>query len=279
MALRVGLVQLNAGDDPATNLPITLGHIRTAAAGGAQFVATPEVTNIVSSSRSHQRAVLRPEPQDETLAALRAEAKALGIWLLIGSLAVQSDDPSDDRFANRSFLIAPTGEIAARYDKIHMFDVALDGGESYRESAGFRPGSKAVLTATPIGKIGLTVCYDMRFPALYRALAQAGAQIITVPAAFTVQTGRAHWHALLRARAIETGAFILAPAQCGQHVGRQTYGHSLVVNPWGEVIAEADDTQGVTFATIDLMEIEKARARIPSLRHDRAFDLPSEPPL
>lgn len=278
MALRVGLVQLTAGDDPAANLPITRAHIRTAAAGGAQLIATPEVTNIVSSSRSHQRAVLRSEADDPTLAALRAEADALGVWLLIGSLALLGDEGADARFANRSLLINPAGDIAARYDKIHMFDVDLPNGETYRESAGFAPGSRAILADTPLGKIGLTICYDMRFGALYRALAQSDAQIITVPAAFTVPTGRAHWHVLLRARAIETGAFILAPAQCGQHVGRKTYGHSLVVSPWGEVIAEAADSQGVTFADIDLTQVDEARARIPSLRHDRPFDLPNEAP-
>jgi len=279
MSFRVGLVQLNSGDDPAANLPIILNHIRNAAVGGAQFVATPEVTNIVATSRSHQRAVLRHEGDDATLTALIAEAKALNIWLLIGSLALLGDTPDDDRFVNRSCLISPQGVVVARYDKIHMFDVNLPNGETYRESAGFRPGNRAVLANTTLGKIGLTICYDMRFAALYRALAQAGAQIITVPSAFTVPTGQAHWHSLLRARAIETGAFIIAPAQCGQHVGRKTYGHSLVVSPWGNIIAEADETEGVTFAEIDLKHVDEARSRIPSLRHDRPFDLPSEAPL
>ncbi|MEX0968834.1 MAG: carbon-nitrogen hydrolase family protein [Paracoccaceae bacterium] len=273
--MRAGLVQLNSGDDPAANLPAILGYISEAAAGGATFVATPEVSNMVSSSRSHQRALLRTEAQDDTLAALSAQTAALGIWLLVGSLALLSDAPGEDRFANRSLLIDPKGRIVARYDKIHMFDVDLDGGETYRESAGFAPGNRAVLARTGIGRIGMTVCYDMRFAALYRALAKVGAEIITVPAAFTVPTGRAHWHVLLRARAIETGAFIIAPAQCGQHVGRKTYGHSLVVNPWGEVIAEAGETPGVTFADIDLNQVGKARARIPSLTHDRAFELPA----
>lgn len=272
--LRAGLVQLNSGDDPAANLPEILGYISAAAAGGATFIATPEVSNIVSSSRSHQRALLKTEAQDETLAALCAQTAALGVWLLVGSLALLSDTPGEARFANRSLLINPEGRVVARYDKIHMFDVDLDGGETYRESAGFAPGRRAVLAKTEIGQIGMTVCYDMRFASLYRALAKAGAEIITAPAAFTVPTGRAHWHVLLRARAIETGAFIIAPAQCGQHVGRKTYGHSLVVNPWGEVIAEAGETPGVTFADIDLNQVKAARARIPSLAHDRAFELP-----
>lgn len=271
--MRVGLVQLTVGDDPATNVLQTVALIRQAVAGGAEFVLTPECTNGLSSSRDHQRAVFHHESDDPTLATLRAEAAAAGIWVLIGSLALKTDD-ADGRFANRSFLISPNGAIAARYDKIHMFDVNVSDSEVYRESSGYRPGGQAVLADTPFGKIGLTICYDVRFPHLYRQLAQAGAQILTVPAAFNHITGAAHWEVLLRARAVETGCFILAPAQTGVHTervgkGRKTHGHSLVVAPWGEVLADGGTDPGVTFVDIDLSEVSKARARIPSLDHDR----------
>ena len=276
--MRAALIQLTVGDDPATNLPETLAHIRAAAAGGAGFVLTPECTNALSSNRTHQRAVLRHEDQDETLAALLDEAARLGIWLLIGSLGVLTND-ADGRFANRSFLIGPTGDIAARYDKIHMFDVNVSETEVYRESAGYRPGDRAVLADAGFAKIGMTVCYDLRFPHLFRSLAQAGAQILTVPAAFNHITGAAHWEVLLRARAIETGCFVLAPAQTGFHAeqqgkGRRTYGHSLAVAPWGEVLADADVEPGVTFVDLDLAEVDRARARVPSLSHDRKFVAP-----
>ncbi len=276
--MRAGLVQLNVGDDAVANLTQTLAHIRAAAAGGAGFVLTPECTNLLSSNRDHQRANLRLEAADATLAALRAEARALDIWLLIGSLGLLTQD-ADGRFANRSFLIAPTGEIAARYDKIHMFDVNVTETEVYRESAGYRPGAAAVLAQTPFAQIGMTVCYDLRFAHLYRRLAQAGADILTVPAAFNHITGAAHWHVLLRARAIETGCFVLAPAQTGFHPetqgkGRQTYGHSLAVAPWGEVLADGGTEPGVTLVDLDLAQVAKARARVPSLTHDREFTGP-----
>lgn len=278
--MRVGLVQLTVGDDPAVNLPETLSLLRAAAAGGAQFVLTPECTNLLSANRDHQRRVLRHEEADETLAALQAEAQALGIWLLIGSLALLTHD-ADGRFANRSFLIGPDGGIAARYDKIHMFDVNVSETEVYRESAGYRPGNRAVLAETPFAKIGMAVCYDLRFAHLFRRLAQAGAQILTVPAAFNHLTGQAHWEVLLRARAIETGCFVLAPAQTGFHPesagggkGRRTHGHSLVIAPWGEVLADGGTDPGVTFADLDLAEVDRARSRVPALQHDRAFDGP-----
>ncbi|MFN7595608.1 MAG: carbon-nitrogen hydrolase family protein [Cereibacter sp.] len=276
--MRVGLVQLTVSDDPAGNLPQTLALVRTAAAGGAGFVLTPECTNALSSNRGHQQDILHPEDSDPTLAALRAEAARAGIWLLIGSLGLKTRD-DDGRFANRSLLIDPTGAITARYDKIHMFDVTLSEAETYRESASYRPGARAVLAETPFGMLGLTVCYDIRFPALYRRLAQGGAQIITVPAAFNHITGAAHWETLLRARAIETGCYILAPAQTGFHAevrgkGRRTHGHSLVSAPWGEVLADAGTDPGVVFAEIDLAEVARARARVPSLSHDRPFDGP-----
>ncbi len=271
MSLTVGLVQFTAGDSPAANTEALLSYVNEAADGGAQFVLTPEVSNIISSSRSHQEKVLSHQDDDQTLKALCALAKSRQIWLLIGSLALKSDG---DRFLNRSFLILPTGKVLAHYDKIHMFDVALGGGESYRESAQFQPGNRAVLAETEIGKIGLTICYDLRFPHLHRALAKAGAHILTAPAAFTVPTGKAHWHTLLKARAIETGCFVLAPAMVGQHSPkRATYGHSLVVSPWGEVLADGGSGEGVTFATLDLKLVGQVRAKIPALSHDREFTL------
>jgi predicted amidohydrolase len=276
--MRAALVQLSVSDDPVANLPVTLAFVREAAAKGAGFVLTPELTNGLSSSRAHQRRVFYSEDEDPTLAALQAEAKAQGIWLLIGSLGLLTTD-ADGRFANRSFLIAPDGGIAARYDKIHMFDVNVSATEVYRESEGYRPGDKAVLARTPLGMIGMSVCYDLRFPALYRRLAQAGAQILTVPAAFNHITGAAHWEVLLRARAIETGCFVLAPAQTGFHAesqgkGRRTHGHSLAVAPWGEVMADGGSDPGVTLVEIDLARVDEARHRVPSLGHDRGFTGP-----
>jgi deaminated glutathione amidase len=276
--MRAALVQLSVTDDPAENLPATVDLVRKAVAAGAGFVLTPEMTNGLSSSRARQRAVFRHEDQDETLAALRDEAQLAGIWLLVGSLGLLTTE-DDGRFANRSFLIGHDGGIVARYDKIHMFDVNLSETEVYRESDGYRPGSRAVLARTTFAKIGMTVCYDLRFPSLYRQLAQAGAQILTVPAAFNHITGAAHWEVLLRARAIESGCFVLAPAQTGFHPeregkGRRTHGHSMAVAPWGEVLADGGSEPGVTLVDIDLSEVEKARQRVPSLSHDRRFGGP-----
>ncbi|MEI2804488.1 carbon-nitrogen hydrolase family protein [Albidovulum sp.] len=276
--MRAALLQLSVTDDPAENLPVTLSLVREAVAGGAGFVLTPEVTNCLSSDRARQRDLLRHEEDDPTLAALRAEAAGQGIWLLIGSLGLLTHD-DDGRFANRSLLISPDGAIAARYDKIHMFDVNVSETEQYRESSGYRPGTRAVLVGTPFGRIGMTVCYDVRFPQLYRRLAQAGAQILTVPAAFNDTTGAAHWHSLLRARAIENGAYVLAPAQTGSHAAhngrpRRTYGHSLAVSPWGEVLVDAGTEVGVSFVDLSLAEVDRARARVPSLAHDRDFEGP-----
>jgi predicted amidohydrolase len=237
------------------------------------------VTNCVSTSRERQQAVLQPEAEDITLAGLRAAAAELGLWLLIGSLGLKTTDP-DGRFANRSFLIGPEGGIRARYDKIHMFDVQVTEAETYRESAGFRPGDRAVTAETPFGVIGMTVCYDVRFPHLYRRLAQAGATILTVPAAFSPVTGAAHWEVLVRARAIESGAFVLAPAQCGDHAlsegkPRRTHGHSLAVSPWGEVLADGGTEPGISFVDIDPAAVAEARRRVPSLDHDRPFGGPA----
>ncbi|MEM8792152.1 MAG: carbon-nitrogen hydrolase family protein [Pseudomonadota bacterium] len=273
--VRAGLVQLNASDDPTANLPETERLIREAASGNADLVITPEVTNIVSASRTRQREVLRQEGEDQTLDRLRDVAAETGIHLIIGSLALKSDDP-EGRFVNRSFLIGPAGSILARYDKIHMFDVELGEGESYRESKGYRPGETAVVAETALGSIGLTICYDMRFPALYRALAEGGAQILTAPSAFTVSTGQAHWETLLRARAIETGSFMLAPAQWGTHKAtrgrtRETYGHSIAIDPWGRVLADAGEGIGVTLVDLDLTAVDEARRKIPSLANARNF--------
>lgn len=276
--MRAGLIQLSVNDDPAANLIVTQDMVREAASAGAKFVLTPEVTNCISSDRDQQRRVLRSEADDETLKALRADAVHLNIWLLIGSLGLLTED-DDGRFANRSFLISPSGDIVARYDKIHMFDVNVSEAEQYRESSGYRPGNSAILAQTPFAQIGLSVCYDVRFPHLYRRLAKAGAEILAVPAAFNDTTGAAHWETLLRARAIENGCFVLAPAQCGTHGShnsrpRKTYGHSLAIAPWGEVLADGGTEVGITLVDLDMTQVAKARARVPSLSHDRVFEGP-----
>jgi len=276
--MKAALIQLNSSDQPVDNIGQTLGFMREAAALGAKFLLTPEVTNCVSNSREHQQSVLQHEADDLTLKAMRQEAANLNIWLLIGSLALKTDD-ADGRFANRSFMISPSGEIKAQYDKIHMFDVDISATETYRESEGYRPGERAVLADTDFAKVGMTICYDVRFPHLHRTLAQNGAEILTGPAAFSPVSGAAHWHTLLRARAIETGCFVLAPAQCGKHnatIGRarSTHGHSLAVSPWGEVMADAGDRPGITLVDFDLAEVKQARSKIPSLSHDRDYGGP-----
>lgn len=274
MTLKVGLVQLNSGDRPAANLPVTVDLIAEAAQQGADFVLTPEVTNILPASRSRQSEVLQNEETDQTLAVLCNLAADLEIWLLIGSLALKSDDPAG-RFINRSFLVSPQGRPVARYDKIHMFNVTVSETETYRESAGYRPGNRAVVADTDFGRLGLSICYDLRFPHLYRRLAQAGAQILTVPSAFSPVTGRAHWEVLLRARAIENGAYMLAPAQTGQHgPNRATYGHSMVVDPWGKVMLDAGTKTGAFVLELDMEQVAQTRQRIPSLIHDRDFQGP-----
>lgn len=276
--MKTALLQLCSGDDPVANLAITMDLARQAVRGGAAFVLTPEVTNCVSLDRDRQRAVLVKEEQDQTLAALRDFARNAGVWMSIGSLAVKTDDP-DGRFANRSFLIDPDGAIVGRYDKIHMFDVSVTETETFRESAGYRPGKRAVVVQAPFGGVGMTVCYDLRFPHLHRDLAKAGADILLIPSAFSPVTGAAHWEVLLRARAIETGCFVVAAAQTGQHPTsgdkvRTTYGHSMVISPWGEVLADGGTEQGVVFVDLDLSEVSKARARIPALTHDRPYEGP-----
>lgn len=275
--MKAALAQITSSDDPVENLSMLRGMVRDAAAQGAGFVLTPEVSNCVSTSRSHQNKVLEPEDGNAFLAGMVDEAKAQGVWLLLGSIGVQTGD-ADGRFANRSFLISPEGAIAGWYDKIHMFDVDVTAEESYRESAGYRPGDRAVVADAGFARIGMTICYDLRFAKLYRTLAQAGAQILTVPAAFSPVTGAAHWEPILRTRAIETGCFVMAPAQCGTHKAssgkeRSTHGHSLVVAPWGEVLLDAGTEPGVYCVDLDLSAVDHARARVPSLSHDREFTL------
>jgi len=268
---RAALVQLRASRTIAPNLDQAEALIRQAAKGGADYVQTPENTALMELEPERVLALVQPEAESVPLARLRTLAAELGIWLHIGSLGIKI---GDGRVANRSYVIDPQGEIAARYDKLHMFDVDLAGGESYRESQYYGPGSKAVLADLPFGRLGMTICYDLRFPALYRALATEGANLIAVPAAFTRQTGRAHWHVLVRARAIETGAFVLAATQGGLHEnGRETFGHSMIVSPWGEILAEAGEEPCVIFADIDLAASDEARARIPALKHGRDFEI------
>ncbi|MDB6176799.1 carbon-nitrogen hydrolase family protein [Paracoccus sp. Z330] len=281
-ALAVGLLQLNVGDDPLDNLGQTVPLIRQAANDGARLVLTPEATNILSPDRKWQSRVLQAQDKDPTLAALRSEAAATGIWLLIGSLALKGEG-EDGRFVNRSFLIAPNGDIAASYDKLHMFDVTISETEQYRESSAYRPGDHAVIAQMAEVPIGMTICYDLRFPQLYRQLAQAGAQLLTVPSAFSPTTGQAHWEPLLRARAIENGCYILAPAQCGTHAApnspnrqpRKSHGHSLVVDPWGKILTDGGISPGISMVELDLKAVDRARSRIPSLTHDRAFHGPT----
>jgi len=265
-------IQLRAGRDVAVNVAAAAELIEKAAREGAQFIATPENTSLMEAERPLLLEKARAEEEDEALKALRAVARGRGIWLLVGSLPIKL---SAEKLANRSFLIGPDGLVRQSYDKIHMFDVDLANGESYRESRNFAPGLEARLASLPWGVLGMSVCYDLRFPHLYRALAHAGVHFLSVPSAFTQQTGEAHWHVLLRARAIETGCFVIAPAQGGLHEnGRTTYGHSLFVSPWGEVLGELGTEPGVLLQEIDPARGAQARARIPSLLHDRAFGLP-----
>jgi predicted amidohydrolase len=275
--MKTALLQITSSDHPQENIAIVGDMVRQAVAEGAEFVLTPEVSNCVSTSRKHQIAVLHHQDDDPFLGAMRDIAGQAGIWLLIGSIGMKTDD-ADGRFANRSFLIAPDGTIAGWYDKIHMFDVEVSAQETYRESAGYRPGDRAVVADMGAVKLGMSICYDIRFPHLYRALAHAGAHILTIPAAFSPVTGAAHWEPLLRARAIETGCFVLAPAQTGTHPAqagkpRKTYGHSMVIAPWGEVLLDAGTETGIFHVDLDLDQIEGARRRVASLTHDREFTI------
>jgi predicted amidohydrolase len=268
---RVGLIQMRSGRDPRANVDAAARLIHEAKAAGADYVQTPEMTNIMEVKREALFAALAPEESDLSLAAFRDTARTHRVWLHVGSLALKA---SPDKAVNRSFLIDPQGEITARYDKIHMFDVDLANGESYRESRSYRAGEVAIGADLPWGRLGLTICYDLRFPALYRALAEAGASFLAIPSAFTRQTGEAHWHVLMRARAIENTCYVLAAAQGGKHEnGRETFGHSLVVDPWGRVIAEGGEEPGVVMAEVAPADIVTARTRIPSLQHGRRFEV------
>ncbi len=271
--MRAGLIQFTSSDDPADNLARLRPLVAAATRGGADLICTPEVTNCVAP-RSRLQSVALGEDEDVVLAGLCEEAAEHKVWIAAGSLAVRTAE-DDGRLANRSLVIDPSGKVAARYDKIHMFDVDVSASETWRESQGFRPGNQAVVVRTPFAMLGLAICYDLRFPHLFRALAKAGADILLVPAAFTRPTGEAHWEVLLRARAIETGCFVLAAAQTGEHAGgRLTHGHSLAVAPWGEVLADGGRAPGLTLVDLDLSQVKEARQRVPALRHDRAFEGP-----
>ena len=268
--VRIALYQAQSGIEPAANAERLVAAVRDAAAGGAAMLFTPEMSGMLDRDRERALGKARVEAEDEVLAAVRGAAKSAGIWVNLGSLALRGEA---DKLANRGFVIDDRGEVRARYDKIHLFDVDLPTGESWRESAMYQPGREAVVVpGTPVGKLGLTICYDLRFPALFERLSEAGAEVIALPAAFTVPTGRAHWQVLLRARAIEAELFLVAAAQAGRHEdGRETYGHSMVVDPWGELVLEMDGEPGVGFAEIDLGRIAEVRARIPVHRHRRAI--------
>ena len=269
--LTAACIQLNAGNDVERNLEVAADAVRRAAARGARLITLPEYCVLLDGSGRVMRAHSPSEHEHRALPVFRELARETQSWILVGSLTVKVED---ERMANGSYLVSDTGEVAARYDKIHMFDATLPGGKVIRESSAYRPGSTAVLAATPWGPLGMSVCYDLRFPQLYRALAQAGAVMLAVPSSFQRETGPAHWHTLLRARAIENAAWVIAPAMCGEHPnGRSTYGHSLIVDPWGRIAAELEDQPGILVAEIDLGQVAKVRTMLPSLAHDRAFKL------
>lgn len=266
---RVGLVQMCSGNDVDQNIADAQALIRQASEQGAQYIQTPEVTTLMELDRARLFALVEPETNNRALQAFTDQAKSLNVWLHIGSMAVRE---SEDKLANRSYLIAPDGSIAARYDKIHMFDVELPNGETYCESRNYRAGETATVAQLPWGGLGLTICYDLRFPSLHRALAQSGAIFLAAPAAFTKTTGQAHWHTLLKARAIECQCFVFAAAQGGRHPNdRETFGHSLVISPWGDILAEGDVHPSVIISDVKYSEVKEVRTRVPSLRHDRAF--------
>ena len=269
VGVRIALLQMTSGIDPAVNAADLRHGIAAAAANGAAMLFVPEMAGLLDRDRARAARSIHAEADDPVLAVVADAAAAAGIWVHVGSLAVRG---SNDRFANRGFVIDATGAIRARYDKLHLFDVDLPNGESWRESAAYAPGEAAVVVDTPVGALGLSICYDLRFPALFAALAEAGASVLAIPAAFTRPTGAAHWHALMRARAIETGCFVVAAAQAGSHDdGRTTYGHSLVIDPWGDVLLDMGQARGLGFAELDLSRIADVRARIPTLSHRRAI--------
>ncbi len=268
--VRIALYQAQSGIDPAANAAVLVDAVKEASVGGAAMLFTPEMSNMLDRNRERALGTARGEEDDQVLAEMRRAAAKAGIWVHLGSIALRG---RSEKLVNRGFVIDAAGEIRARYDKIHLFDVDLPTGESWRESATYEPGHEAiVVSGTPIGALGLTICYDLRFPALFERLSEAGADVIAVPAAFTVPTGKAHWSVLLRARAIEAAAFVVAAAQAGRHEDeRETYGHSLVADPWGEVLVEMSNAPGLTFVELDLSRISEVRGRIPVLKHRRAI--------
>lgn len=269
---RIALFQARTGIDPAANARDLVAAVEEAARGGAAMLFTPEMSGLLDADRQRAAPHLRAEAEDEVLAAVRSAAARVGIWVHLGSLALKRED---GRLANRGFVIDDRGEVRASYDKLHLFDVDLPTGESWRESASYAPGERAAVVETPVGPLGLSICYDLRFPDLYRALTDAGAKIIGIPAAFTVPTGQAHWHVLMRARAIEAGVFVIAAAQSGRHEdGRATYGHSLVVDPWGEILLDMGDEKGVGFADMEMERVDEVRMRLPAIRHRRPIPQP-----
>lgn len=268
--MKIALLQMCSGIDPAQNMAAVVDAIRAAKAGGAMMLFTPEMSGLLDRDRERARRHILPEIGHPMLVAVQAAAREAGLWVHLGSLALAGEG----RHLNRGFLINPDGAITARYDKLHLFDVDLPTGESWRESAAYQSGTDSIVASTPLGPLGLSICYDLRFPALYQALSAAGAEILTVPAAFTVPTGQAHWHALLRARAIENACWVVAAAQCGRHEdGRETYGHSLVIDPWGRVALDMEQQQGLGFADIDPVILPDVRSRVPVLSHRRPIPI------
>ncbi len=279
--MKLALLQVTSTADPYANAHMLCQGVAEAAGEGATFVATPEVSNLITPSRTEQAEAIHSMESDPVLSALQEAAQRHDVEILVGSLALRSDT-DDPRYVNRSVMIGADGQIRAQYDKIHLFDVELSAQERFEESSAYQPGTEACVARTRLGLLGMSVCYDLRFAALYRALAHSGAQILSVPAAFAMATGRAHWDVLLRARAIETGCYVIAPAQCGVHPSRcgrvrHSFGHSMIVNPWGEVVGQAQDSPEIIYGEIDIDQVNAARRRVPSLEHDRPFEVGSAP--
>ena len=279
--MKLALLQVTSTADPYANAHMLCQGVAEAAGEGATFVATPEVSNLITPSRTEQAEAINSMESDPVLSALQEAAQRHDVEILVGSLALRSDT-DDPRYVNRSVMIGADGQIRAQYDKIHLFDVELSAQERFEESSAYQPGTEACVARTRLGLLGMSVCYDLRFAALYRALAHSGAQILSVPAAFAMATGRAHWDVLLRARAIETGCYVIAPAQCGVHPSRcgrvrHSFGHSMIVNPWGEVVGQAQDSPEIIYGEIDIDQVNAARRRVPSLEHDRPFEVGSAP--
>ncbi|WP_089131900.1 carbon-nitrogen hydrolase family protein [Sphingorhabdus sp. SMR4y] len=273
--MKIALAQMNSGIVPVENADRLRSLIADAAAAGATVIFTPEMSGLLDRDRSRAAASIRSESDDAVLAAVRSEAKKAGMWVQLGSLAITSPDDPGGKWINRSYLINPAGDITARYDKIHLFDVDLGPEESQRESSAYAGGHNAVVAAVPEAMLGMSICYDLRFPGLYEALTNAGADILSVPAAFTVPTGRAHWQILLRARAIEAGAFVVAAGQYGQHEdGRSTYGHSMVIDPWGDILLDMGEGEGLGFCDLDMKKVQEVRSRIPAVANRKRFELP-----